>query len=55
MKRGDLGYETITAPAEWRDRLIGYSNVNTGGVTALCWRSMTSGDGGADTWDLLGH
>jgi hypothetical protein len=31
-----VGYETITAPDGWRDRLIGYSNDNTGGVTGLC-------------------
>jgi len=31
-----VGYETITAPDGWRDRLIEYSNDNTGGVTGLC-------------------
>jgi len=31
-----VGYETITAPDGWRDRLIEYSNDNTDGVTGLC-------------------
>ena len=31
-----VGYETITAPDGWRDRLIAYSNDNTDGVTGLC-------------------
>lgn len=31
-----VGYETITAPEGWRERLIAYSNDNTGGVTGLC-------------------
>lgn len=31
-----VGYETIVAPAGWRDRLIEYSNENTDGVTGLC-------------------
>ena len=31
-----VGYETITAPDGWQDRLITYANDNTGGVTGLC-------------------
>lgn len=31
-----VGYETITAPDGWRDRLIEYSNDNTDGVIGLC-------------------
>lgn len=31
-----VGYETITAPDGWRDRLIRYSNDSTDGVTGLC-------------------
>lgn len=31
-----VGYETITAPDGWKERLIAYSNDNTDGVTGLC-------------------
>lgn len=31
-----VGHETITGPQGWQDRLIEYSNENTGGVTGLC-------------------
>ena len=31
-----VGYETITAPHGWRDRLVVYANENTDGVRGLC-------------------
>jgi len=31
-----VSYETITGPQGWQDRLIEYSNENTGDVTGLC-------------------
>lgn len=31
-----VGYETITAPDGWQDRLVEYANANTGGVRGLC-------------------
>jgi hypothetical protein len=31
-----VGRETITGPRGWQNRLVEYSNENTGGVTGLC-------------------